>query len=50
MSSGRRRSGSGGHCSEPGEGFRARQPPCGVGLGDALQLPMEDLAGALWIC
>ena len=28
--------------------WRSR-PPCGLGLGDALQLPKEDLAGALWV-
>ena len=31
----------------PGEGLRAGQSSCGVGLGDALQLPKEDLAGAV---
>ena len=31
----------------PGEGIRACQPPCGVGLDDALQLPKEDLDGAV---
>ena len=30
-----------------GQGFRARQPPCGVGLGDALQLLKGDLASAM---
>ena len=25
----------------------ARQPPCGVGSGDAHQLPKEDLASAM---
>ena len=33
--------------SEPGEGLRAGQSSCGVGLGDALQLPKEDLASAV---
>ena len=40
-------SGSSGPGLGPGEGFRASQPPCGVGLGDALQLPKEDIAGAI---
>ena len=31
----------------PGKGFRPSQSPCGVGLGDALQLPEEDVAGAM---
>ena len=35
--------------SGPGEGLRARQPPCGFGLGEALQLPKSDFAGALWV-
>ena len=39
-------SGSGGLGSGPGEGLRARRRPCGLGLGDASQLPMDDLAGA----
>ena len=30
-----------------GEGLRTCQLPSGLGLGDALQLPKEDLAGAL---
>ena len=30
-----------------GEGFRAGQSSCGVGLGDVLQLPMEDLASVV---
>ena len=30
-----------------GEDIRAGQSPCGVGLGDALQVPMEDIAGAV---
>ena len=30
-----------------GRGLRAGQPRCGVGLGDALQLPKEDLAGPM---
>ena len=38
---------SGGLGSVPGERLRARQPPCGLAQGDALQLPKEDLAGAL---
>ena len=29
------------------QGFRARQPPCGLGVGDSLQLHQEGLAGAL---
>ena len=33
----------------PDEGLRARQPPCGLGLGVVLQLPKEDLAGAVWV-
>ena len=32
----------------PGEGLRAGESPCGVGVGNALQFPKEDLAGALW--
>ena len=32
-----------------GEGLRASQPACGLCLGDALQLPKKDLAGALWV-
>ena len=32
-----------------GEGLRAGQSPCGVGLGDALQLPEEDIAGVMWV-
>ena len=32
----------------PGEGIRAGQSRCGLGLGDAPRLPKEDLAGALW--
>ena len=40
----RRRSSLG---SGPGEGLRAREPPCGVGLGDALRFPKEDLASAV---
>ena len=31
----------------PGEGIRASQPSCGLGLGDAFQLPREDLEGAV---
>ena len=49
ISSGRRRFGSGGLGSGLGEGLRARQPSGGLGLGNALQLPKKDLAGALWI-
>ena len=41
---GRRRSGSSGLGLGPGEGFRASQPPCGVGQGDALQPPKQDIA------
>ena len=33
----------------PGEGSSAGQSSCGVGLGDALQLPKEDIAGAVWL-
>ena len=33
--------------SEPGEGLRAGQSSCGVGLGGAHQLPKEDLASAV---
>ena len=33
----------------PGEGIWACQPPSGAGLGNALQLPKEHLAGALWV-
>ena len=32
-----------------GEGLRAGQSTSGLGLGDVLQLPEEDLAGALWV-
>ena len=32
----------------PGEGLRAGQSRCGVGLANALQLPKEDVAGAVW--
>ena len=28
---------------------RASQPSCRLGLGDALQLPKEDIAGAVWL-
>ena len=35
--------------SGPGKGLRACQPPCGLGLGDAFQLPEEDLASAVWL-
>ena len=31
----------------PCEGTRASQPSCGLGLGDALQLLKEDIAGAV---
>ena len=44
-----RRLGSCGLGPRPGEGIRAGQPSCGLGLGDALQLSKEDLAGALWV-
>ena len=44
ISSGRRRFVSGGLGSGLGEGLRAGQPPCGLGLGDAFQLPNEDFA------
>ena len=44
---GTRRFGSGGLGSGPGEGLRAGQPSCAVGVGDALQLPKEDLASAV---
>ena len=30
----------------PGEDFRASQSPCALGLGDAFQLPNEDVAGS----
>ena len=36
--------------SGPGEGIRASQPSCDLGLGDALQLRKEDLTGAVWLC
>ena len=29
--------------------FERVSHPVGMGLGDALQLPKEDLAGALWV-
>ena len=32
-----------------GEGSRAFQPPCGLGLGDAFLLPTKDFACALWV-
>ena len=32
----------------PCEGILASQPTDGLGLGDALQLPKEDVAGAVW--
>ena len=32
-----------------GDGFRTSGPPCGLGLGDALQLPKRDIAGAVWV-
>ena len=35
--------------SGPSEGLRACQLPCGLGLGDALLLPKEDLASAVRI-
>ena len=31
----------------PGEGIRASQPFCGLGFGDAFQLPKEDLEGSM---
>ena len=43
----KRRSRSSGLSSGPGEGFGASQPSCGLGLYDVLQLPKEDLAGAV---
>ena len=33
----------------PGEDFSENQSPCGLGLGNADQLPKEDLAGAGWV-
>ena len=42
-----RRSRSGGLGAGPGEGLRAGQSPCGLGFGDALQLPKKDLASAV---
>ena len=30
-----------------GKGLRAGESPCGLGLGHALQLPEEDIAGAV---
>ena len=33
----------------PGEGLRTSQSPCNLGLGNALQLPKEDVAGAVWL-
>ena len=33
----------------PGDGLRARQSRCRLGLGDALQIPKENCAGALWV-
>ena len=44
----RRTFGSSGPGAGPGEVIRVSQSPGGVGLGDALQLPKEDIAGALW--
>ena len=32
---------------EPGRALRASESPCGVGLGNALQLPKEDLSSVL---
>ena len=43
----RGRSGSSGLGSGRGEGLRAGQSPCCVGMGDALQFPKEDFAGAM---
>ena len=42
-----RRSRSCGFGPRPGDGMRAGQPSCGLGLGDAPHLPKEDLAGAV---
>ena len=48
ISCGRRRFvGSGGIGPGPGEGLGKGQSPCGAGLGDALQLPKKDIAGAM---
>ena len=33
----------------PGEGLRASQSPCGVGMRNAFHLPNEDIAGAVWL-
>ena len=44
-----RRSRSGGFGTGPSEGLRACELPGGLGLGDALQVPNEDLADALWV-
>ena len=41
--------GSSGPGAGPGEGLRAGQFSCGVDLGDALQLPKKDIAGAVWL-
>ena len=44
-----RRSRSRGVGPRLGEGLRASQPLCGLGLVDTLQFPKEDLVGALWL-
>ena len=31
------------------KGFRAGQSPGGLGLGNALQLPKEDIANVVWL-
>ena len=50
ISSSTRRFRSGGlGSSGSGEGLRACQFPSGLGLGDALLLPKENLAGAMWV-
>ena len=46
---GRRRFGSSGPGAGPREGLGAGQSSCGLGLGDALELPKEGLAGAMWV-
>ena len=42
-----RRSRSHGFGPRLGEGIRASQPSCGLGLSDARQLPKENIAGAV---
>ena len=49
ISSRRRRFGSSGLGAGAGEGIRVGPSPCGLCQGDALQLPKEDLAGAMWV-